>query len=77
MMTLTFAFHACLLGVTLCGAMTSAAEDTARPNLLIILADDMGWNDISRHGSKTPTPHIDRLADSGVAFKNLVVNSVC
>lgn len=47
------------------------------PNLVVILADDMGWNDISLHGSKTPTPHIDRLARSGVAFNNLVVNSVC
>lgn len=47
------------------------------PNLVVILADDMGWNDISLHGSKTPTPHIDSLAKSGVAFQNLVVNSVC
>jgi arylsulfatase A len=50
---------------------------STRPNLLVILADDMGWNDVSLHGSKTPTPHIDRLASSGVAFNNLVVNSVC
>ncbi len=49
----------------------------AKPNLVVILADDMGWNDISVHGSKTPTPHIDRLASSGVAFKNLIVNPVC
>ena len=55
----------------------SEALPATRPNLLVILADDMGWNDISLHGSKTPTPHIDRLAGSGVAFKNLVVNSVC
>ncbi len=47
------------------------------PNVVVILADDMGWNDISLHGSKTPTPHMDRLAASGVELKNLVVNSVC
>lgn len=56
---------------------TAETQSAPRPNLLVILADDMGWNDISLHGSKTPTPHIDRLAGSGVALKNLVVNSVC
>lgn len=53
------------------------AQTSMHPNLLVILADDMGWNDISLHGSLTPTPNIDRLASSGVALRNLVVNSVC
>jgi len=60
--------------------IASAAAEVqlaTRPNLLVILADDVGWNDISLHGSKTPTPHIDRLAGAGVEFKNLVVSSVC
>lgn len=48
-----------------------------KPNLVVILADDLGWNDISLHGGQTPTPNIDRLAASGLEFKNLVVNSVC
>lgn len=58
-------------------ALPCEAQPPGHPNLLVILADDMGWNDVSLHGSKTPTPHIDRLAGSGLEFKNLVVNSVC
>ena len=55
----------------------SGPATSGRPNIVVILADDLGWNDISLHGSATPTPNIDRLATSGVEFKNLVVNSVC
>lgn len=48
-----------------------------RPNVVVILADDLGWNDISLHGGQTPTPNIDKLAAQGVQLDNLVVNSVC
>ena len=50
---------------------------TPPPNIVVILADDLGWNDISMHGSLNPTPNIDKLATQGVEFKNLLVNSVC
>ena len=63
--------------ISLIASAAAEAQLATRPNLLVILADDMGWNDISLHGSKTPTPHIDRLAGAGVAFRNLVVNPVC
>lgn len=70
-------FYALACATSFVTSVTAEPQSATRPNLLVILADDMGWNDISLHGSKTPTPHIDRLAASGVAFKNLVVNSVC
>lgn len=42
-----------------------------RPNLLLILIDDMGWKDISCMGSEFyETPHIDRLAREGMLFTN-------
>jgi arylsulfatase A-like enzyme len=54
----------CLLLVVLPG---TAAEAASRPNLIVILADDMGHGDISVHGCKDiPTPHIDSLAKDGV-----------
>ena len=55
----------------------SPAAPPSHPNVVVILADDLGWNDISLHGSGTPTPNIDRLAATGVEFRNLIVNSVC
>ena len=39
-------------------------EKAERPNILFILADDMGWGDVSYHGSDIRTPNIDRLAAS-------------
>jgi arylsulfatase A-like enzyme len=46
---------------------TSRAGDD-RPNVIVILADDLGLGDLSRYGGRTPTPHIDRMAAEGVRF---------
>ena len=56
---------------------TTAAEP--RPNLLLILADDMGYGDLSCLGSKTvSTPHLDQLAQEGVlCTQAYVASSVC
>ena len=41
----------------------------AKPNILLIVADDLGYGDIGAHGGKAvPTPNIDKLARSGVRF---------
>ena len=39
-----------------------------RPNILLIMADDMGYSDLGCYGSEIPTPHIDGLAQDGVRF---------
>lgn len=50
-----------------------------RPNLLVILADDLGWADLSCYGSPSiETPHLDRLAASGVRFtQGYAASAVC
>lgn len=54
----------------------SGAEDGHRPNILIILADDLGYADLGIQGSKEiPTPHIDRLAREGVRCTQAYVSS--
>lgn len=50
-------------------ADASAATATPdRPNFVIIMADDLGYSDISCYGSEIPTPNLDRLAADGVKF---------
>ena len=40
------------------------------PNIVFILADDYGWNDIGYHGSNIQTPTLDQLASDGVKLEN-------
>jgi len=48
----------------------SAERESARPNLVVILFDDLGYGDIGAYGSRSiRTPHIDRLAEQGVLFR--------
>src|SRR6476646_10263025 len=45
------------------------ADSPARPNVVVILADDLGWADLGCYGSKYhKTPHLDRLAAQGLRF---------
>src|SRR4029079_936564 len=55
----------------------SAAELAAsRPNILLVLIDDMGWGDFSCFGNKkVETTNIDRLASEGIRFEQFYVNS--
>src|SRR4051794_38169673 len=47
--------------------LTPAAADD-RPNVVVVLADDLGPGDLSCYGGKTPTPNIDRMAKEGTRF---------
>ena len=49
---------------------TNINAENTRPNVLLILADDMGYSDIGCYGGEIPTPYIDRLAENGVRFSN-------
>ncbi len=54
-----------------------AAAATPQPNILMIVADDMGWSDIGCYGGEIDTPSIDRLAEQGVRFTEYHVNPMC
>lgn len=52
--------------------LSMTAEAQTKPNYLVILADDLGYGDISCHGGATPTPNIDKLFKQGVEFSNFM-----
>ena len=56
-------------------------SSSERPNIVFILADDLGYGDIKAFGgdkSRVPTPHFDQLCQDGMKFTNAhVTNSVC
>ena len=60
-------FMGVALGVcslAICGAATSAFAGGGRPNVIVMVADDLGWADVGFHGSPIATPSIDRIAES-------------
>ena len=66
------------IDVTRLETALSQPNDT-RPNMLFILADDLGWADLSVYGQTAyETPHLDRLAAQGARFTQAYANSaVC
>jgi arylsulfatase A-like enzyme len=55
----------------------SLAAPAGQPNVVIFLADDLGWGNVGYHGSEGQTPHIDRLAREGVRFEQFYSYPVC
>lgn len=49
----------------------SEETETERPNILIILADDMGYSDLGCYGSEIRTPNLDRMAQNGIRFTQM------
>lgn len=48
-----------------------------RPNIVILLADDLGWGDVGFHGSDIATPYIDSLAREGMRLEQFYVQPIC
>ncbi len=55
----------------------AAANKSSAPNIVIILADDLGWNDVGYHGSEINTPNIDRLAAEGLELDRFYAQPTC
>lgn len=58
-------------------ASSCASPPPERPNIVVILADDMGFSDIGSYGGEIPTPNLDRLADSGLRFTQFYNTARC
>lgn len=64
-------------GALILSAGVSLALADNRPNIVIILADDMGFADLGSFGGEIHTPNIDALADNGVRFTNFYTHASC
>ena len=70
--------HAALLGLVLAlvvSAETASGQD--RPNIVLIVTDDMGYSDMGSFGSEIRTPNLDALAEAGVRFTQFYTHASC
>ncbi|QGY47514.1 sulfatase-like hydrolase/transferase [Maribellus comscasis] len=58
-------------------SITCISQVTKQPNIIIILADDMGYSDLGCTGSEIETPNLDKMASEGVLFTHFYNASVC
>jgi len=72
-MKLHFPLLVVALGLSCCG--NSAADE--RPNILLVVADDLGWTDLGSFGSEISTPNLDQLAKQGILFTDFHVSVSC
>ncbi len=59
----------------LCLAAISLADK--RPNIIIMMVDDLGYSDFGCYGSEIKTPHIDKLAEGGIRFSQFHNTAKC
>jgi arylsulfatase A-like enzyme len=68
----------CLTPIALATLAASLmAAEAPRPNMIVIMADDLGYSDIGCYGSEIVTPHLDRLAAEGLRFRQFYNTSKC
>jgi len=72
-------FYLLTLFALLCDHLHAADKQSTKPNILLILADDLGYGDVGCYGAtKVKTPNIDRLANEGRRFTDAhSASSVC
>lgn len=63
-----------IICICLINSILSAQQ---KPNIIFILADDMGFSDLGCYGGEIKTPHLDRLADQGIKMRTFYNNARC
>lgn len=65
------------VALTSAGCSQPQGARDSRPNIVLIVADDLGWRDVSFHGAEFPTPHIDSIASEGVNLDRFYATPIC
>lgn len=63
--------------LTLASTLTLSVSAAQKPNIVLIMADDMGFSDIGCYGGEVQTPNLDKLASQGVRFKQFYNSARC
>ncbi|SDL11885.1 arylsulfatase B [Siphonobacter aquaeclarae] len=58
-------------------ALFSAAHAQKKPNIILIVADDLGWNDVGYHNPAIVSPNLNALAEKGTELRRFYVASIC
>lgn len=58
------------------GCTANNAEEPGHPNIVVVLADDLGWGDVGYHGSHIQTPNLDMLAENAIRLNRFYVAPV-
>src|SRR6185295_4595049 len=66
-----------LLLAASCGGEPLQPAQAARPNVIVILSDDMGYSDLGCYGGEIKTPHLDALARGGLRFTQFYNTARC
>ena len=55
----------------------ASAKPPVKPNIVLIMVDDMGWSDLGCYGGEVQTPNVDQLAERGLRFTQFYNNGKC
>ncbi|MHC4716452.1 MAG: arylsulfatase [Planctomycetota bacterium] len=69
--------HAAALAIPGCASARPARNTVSKPNIIVIMCDDMGFSDVGCYGGEVETPHIDRLAGNGLRFTQFYNTARC
>lgn len=70
-------FWISVVAVIAIAGVSNAATADSKPNILLVMVDDMGWTDLGSYGSEIETPNLDALAQQGVQFTNFYASVSC
>jgi len=68
---------ATILALTMALAATQTFAEDKRPNILLIVADDLGYSDLGSYGGEINTPVLDKLAQQGMRYTDFYVSPTC